>query len=359
MVSLKQCAVVAAAVGTIVTLATVPTTGQAPAPAGASTKATVLDTGAFTPMVENMDRSLAFYHDVFDMEVPPLPAAGGPRPYNNPNPRLFKFFDIAGAKERHQSARVGGIRTGVEPMEVQQVPFKTIALRLQDPGNATLVLVVRDIDATLAKVTAAKYPVVTAGGAPVTLGDGTRAVIVRDVDNRFIEIRQPGSIPATAPAHNIIDIRAMITVADLGRTTQVYRDVFGFTVEGESPFRAEKAERVLTGLTSVEERHARARARDSQLWIEFVEFRGVDRTPLKMKIQDRGATRIQLRTQGIDTLVEDAKRAGLTIATVGGAATPIPPNFKGALVVDPNNFFVSFFEPCDGCAPRELPAASH
>ena len=31
------------------------------------------------------------------MEVPPLPASGA-RPYNNPNPGLFKFFDIPGAK---------------------------------------------------------------------------------------------------------------------------------------------------------------------------------------------------------------------------------------------------------------------
>ena len=68
-------------------------------------KGLVIDTGAFTPFVENMDRSLAFYHDVFDMEVPPLPATGM-RPYNPPNPGLFAFFDIPGAKERHQSARV-------------------------------------------------------------------------------------------------------------------------------------------------------------------------------------------------------------------------------------------------------------
>lgn len=331
---------------------------QAPAAATSSDKGVVLDTGALTPFVENMDRSLAFYHDVFEMEVPPLPAGGGPRPYNNPNPRLFAFFDIPGAKERHQSARVRGIRTGIEPMEIQQVPFKTVPLRIQDPGNVTIVLVVRDIDKTLARVKAAKYPVVTAGGAPVTLGDGTRAVIVRDVDNRFLELRQPPSIPADAPAHNVIDITAMVTVADLAHTTRIYKDVFGFAVKDMSSWRSEKAEQTLTGLPAAQLRHAHAKARDSQLWLEFVEYRNVDRTPLKMKIQDRGATRLQFRAQNIDAVVEAAKRAGLTIATQGGKATPIPPNFKGALVLDPNNFFVSLFEPCDGCAPREAPPAA-
>ncbi|HEV8396747.1 MAG TPA: VOC family protein [Vicinamibacterales bacterium] len=329
--------------------------GQAPS---GPKQGLVIDTGALTPFVENMDRSLAFYHDVFDMEVPPLPATGM-RPYNNPNPRLFAFFDIPGAKERHQSARVLGIRTGIEPMEIQQVPVKTVALRIQDPGNVTLVLKVRDLDATLARVKKAGYPVMSAGGAPVRLDDGTRAVIVRDVDNRFLELRQPPSIPASAPAHNIVDITAMVTVGDLPRTTQVYRDVFGFTVEGEkTAFSPDRPTRALTGLGQAEFRWARAKARDSQLWLEFVEYKGVDRTPLKMKIQDRGATRLQFRTQGIDAVVDAAKRAGLTIATVGGKATPIPPNFLGALVVDPSNFFVSLFESCDGCAPREAPPAS-
>src|SRR5262245_49438978 len=103
-----------ALVGAVCTLAAVLVNAQGAAPGGASGKGLVIDTGALTPFVENMDRSLAFYHDVFDMEVPPMGPNGGPRPYNNPNPRLFQFFDIPGAKERHQSARVQGVRTGIE-----------------------------------------------------------------------------------------------------------------------------------------------------------------------------------------------------------------------------------------------------
>ena len=159
-------------------------------------------------------------------------------------------------------------------------------------------------------------------------------------------------IPANAPGHNIINIRVMVTVAELSRTIQVYRDVFGFTVEGESPFRAEPVEWALTGLKSFEERHARAKARDSQMWLEFIELKGIDRTPLKMRIRTAVPRCSRMCTRGnIDAVVDAAKRAGLTIVTVGGAATPIPPNLRGALVIDPNNFFGSLFEPCDGlCA---------
>src|SRR5215467_3250414 len=88
--------------------------GQAPS------GAVVLGTGNFTAFVENMDRSLAFFHDVFGMEVPALPNTGE-RPYNRANPQLFAMFDIPGARERHQSARLQGTRVTLELMEIQDV----------------------------------------------------------------------------------------------------------------------------------------------------------------------------------------------------------------------------------------------
>ena len=141
----------------------------------------------------------------------------------------------------------------------------------------------------------------------------------------------------------------------MDRTKQVYRDVFGFKVEGETAFVVDKPTQALTGLSTAEVRRSRVQAQGSALWLEFVEFKGVNRTPLRMRIQDRGAARLQLRTQNIDMLVNAVKSAGLTVVTQGAVAVPIPPNFKGALVADPNNFFVSLFEPCDGCAPRTPP----
>ena len=67
--------------------------------------------------------------------------------------------------------------------------------------------------------------------------------------------------------------------------------------------------------------------------------------------EDRGAARLQLRAQNIDALVVEMKKAGLKIASQGGVAIAIPPNLKGAVVADPNNFFLTPYAPCDGCAP--------
>ena len=353
MVRFVRRALVAGAACGLFALGNTTAHGQAQAPGA------IIGTGTFTSFVENMDRSLAFYHDVFGMDVPAIPEAGE-RPYNRANPQLFAMFDIPDAKERHQSARVPGARLSVEVMEIQNVPHQTLQLRIQDPGNATLVLVVRDIDAALASVTRANVPIVTPGAKPVTMADGARAILINDVDKRFIEIRQPSSLPeaAAASTNNIVDVRLSISVNDMERTTRVYRDVLGFTLEGETPFAADKATRALTGLSKAEVRRSRVQAPGSPLWIEFVEFKGVERTPLKMRIQDRGAARLQLRAQNLDAMIDTMKSAGLTVMSQGGAAVPIPPNLKGALVADPNNFFLTPFAPCDGCTSRTPPPAA-
>lgn len=324
----------------------------AQAQTAAPNKAAVLGTGSFTSFVENMDRSLAFYHKAFGMEVPALPASGA-RNYNPTNPQLFAMFDIAGAKERHQSARVTGTRVTLELMEIQDVPHQTHALRLQDPGTATLVFIVRDVEAALGRATLAKATIETPGGKPVTLADGTRSILIRDLDRRPIELRQPAMPPSTAPgqASDILDMRLLLTVDNMDETLKAYRDVLGFTVEGETRFTADKATRSLTGLTKAQTRVSRIQAPGSTLWIELVEFKGVDRKPQRMKIQDRGAARLQLRVQEVDSIVTAVKAGGLKVMSVDGVAQPIPPNFKGALVADPNHFFLTPFAPCNACAP--------
>lgn len=334
----------------IAVFASAVTIGQTPSAA----KATVLSTGAFTAFVENMDRSLAFYHDAFGMEVPALPATGE-RPYNPANSQLFDMFDIAGAKERHQSARITGTRVTLELMEIQNVPHQTINLRMQDPGNATLVLMVRDIDAALARAVGAKATIETPGGKPVNFADGTRAILIRDIDRRFIELRQPSaSLNSTTPAGDIFDMALLITVNDMEETRRVYRDVLGFTVEDKT---VSDVPRTLTGLQAPQILQSRVQAPGSMLWIEFVEFKGVDRTPLHIRIQDRGAARLQLRVQDVDVMVFAMKAAGFKVNSVGGVAVPIPPNLKGALVADPNNFFLTPYATCPGCAPTVVPPA--
>lgn len=321
----------------------------------AADKGAILGTGTFTSFVENMDKSLAFYHDVLGMDVPALPATGE-RPYNRANPQLFSMFDIQGSKERHQSARIPNTRVTLEIMEIQDVPHQTIPLRIQDPGNATLVFLVNNLDEMLVRIQQAKATIVTPGGKPVSFPDGTRSLLLRDIDNRLIELRQVAGVAGTT---SILDMRLQLTVNDMDATKRAYRDILGFKVEGETAFTTEAAMNSLTGLAGAQVRRSRIQAPGSPLWIELVEFKGVDRKPLSMKIQDRGAARLQVRAQNVDAVVAAMKAGGFKVHSEGGVAVPIPPNLKGALVADPNNFFLTPYAPCEGCAPTIAPAATN
>jgi len=320
-------------------------------------KGTVLGTGAVTSFVENMDRTLAFYHDAFGMDVPALPESGA-RPYNPSNAQLFAMFDISGAKERHQSARLPDTDVRLEVMEVQNVPHSTIPLRVQDPGSLMLVFVVRDAARVLDRARHAHAEVGTPGGKVVKLSDGSQSVLIKDVDGRFIELRQPATLPADAKGGDIVAMRLSIAIDDMTKTLAVYRDVLGFAVESDQNLRGDPQLRALTGLRKAEFRRSVVRGPGLSLPIEFVEYRGVDRKPLAMKIQDRGAARMQVRADDVEALVAKMRDAGLHVVSKGGGPVPIPPNFMGALVGDPNDFFLTVIAPCDGCAPR-LVSESH
>lgn len=328
----------------------VPADGVNAAQVAPARRGAVLGTGTFTSFVEDMDRSLAFYRDALGMEVPDLPESGT-RPYNPTNVQLFAMFNIQGAKERHQAASVPGTNVRLEMMEIQDVEHKTIPLRIQDPGIVTPVLIVRDVDALLARVVQAQGEVATPGGKPVLFADGTRAVLIRDVDGRFVELRQPADLPAADPAatSGILEQRLSIAVHDMAATTGIYGEVLGFAIE--PAVAADPALRELTGLAGLAARRALARGPGGSLVVEFFEYGGVDRQVREMRIQDRGAARLQVRAENLDELVVAMKNAGMQVHSEGGVATPIPPNFKGALVADPNNFFLTPFAPCDACAP--------
>lgn len=344
---LNSRALIAAALGSFFTLGTClaqPAAQPSTPPVGA-----VLGTGAVTSFVEDMDKSLAFYHEAFGMDVPALPESGA-RPYNPSNVQLFAMFDIAGAKERHQSARLGDAR--VELMEIQQVAHKTIPLRLQDPGTVTLVFLTKNVDSALAKAQKAGAPVVTAGGKPVQLADGSRSVMIKDIDGRFIELRQPAP-PAAADAPDLTGMRVSIAVGDMAKTLAIYRDLFAFHVHEDKELGGDAQLRALTGLSTAEFHRVVVQGPGNSLPLELVEYSGVDRQAHDIRIQDRGAARMQVRADDVGMLVDKMKAAGLRVVSLGRGPVPIPPNFMGALVADPNNFFLTVIAPCStACAPR-------
>jgi catechol 2,3-dioxygenase-like lactoylglutathione lyase family enzyme len=217
-------------------------------------------TGNFSPIVQDLDRSLAFYQGLLGLEVPQAPGSS-PKPFSV-NPGLHAMLGTTGARERHSNARIPGTSMGVEMVEFADIPRTPAHEREQDPGAVTLVLLVRDLDSLLAQVKAAGVRVLTPRGIPVQGPGRTRAVLVQDPDGRAVELRQPDLPPATsAPeSSNIVGARLSMTVADTDTTRHIYRDVLGFEVRGDDTFGPDPALLALTGLERGRVRRTFARA---------------------------------------------------------------------------------------------------
>ena len=292
--------------------------------------------GNFSPIVADLDRSLAFYHDAFGLDVPG-PAVAGPRPFQV-DASLLNFLGVPTAQIRFATVRIPGSTMGIEIVDFKDIDRKPVQPRLQDPGAVRLILLVRDIDAMFARLKSAKVPVVTVGGAPLN-----RAVIVKDPDGFFIQIMQPDPLPeTTAPAaSNIIGARFGLTIADTDKTIRVYRDLLGFQPQTEAAFRTDKPLNDLMNTPGAQIRRSTARVPGSAVDWELLEFKGIDRKPIGTRIQDPGATRFQLRVRDADATVKTLTTAGGTVITTGGDGGPITMrNLRVALVRELNNLFL-------------------
>jgi catechol 2,3-dioxygenase-like lactoylglutathione lyase family enzyme len=289
-----------------------PSLAQQGGPAGAPTTAPfVTGFGNFSPMVSNLDRTIAFYCDALGLT---LSAAESTRPVPWDTEGWHRdLHGSQGSPMRFVTAHVPGTRLGVEMVEQGAIDRHPVSLRIQDPGNVSVILLVRDVDRMLAAAKAAGASVVTTGGAPIALRDDLgRAVVVRDPDTHLVEFLQPSRIPETsAPADsNLIGARILITVADMPQTLHLYRDLLELQFH-ETPFRGDKATLALFGLPSgAEVRESVTRFTASNTELHFVEVKGVARKPLRTHIEDPGSTRFQLIVRDLEDALPMFKSAG-------------------------------------------------
>jgi catechol 2,3-dioxygenase-like lactoylglutathione lyase family enzyme len=322
MVRVTHMRVASAVLATVVACSHAPLSGQAPAPAEATAPGAV-GAGSFSPIVANLQKTLSFY-SLLGFEVPEGTAAK-PQPFSV-NPRLHSMLGTNGARERHVNARIPGGFT-LEPIEFAAIHQRPARPRIQDPGAITLVIFVRDVNALLAKATQAGVPVLTPGGKPVALAGRTRAVLIEDPDGRPVELRQVEPLPeTTAPAgSNVVGSRLSMTVANTDRTMQLYRDRFGFTFEGKPGFAADVDLQALAGVTGGQVRHSVMVAPGGRMTFELREFKGLEGTPLRSRIQDPGSARIQLRVRGIHKVLEMVTGMGSQAITTSDKPVPVPP----------------------------------
>ena len=106
-------------------------------------------------------------------------------------------------------------------------------------------------------------------------------------------------------------------------------------------FVSDKALMDLMATSGAQARISTATVPGSRLEVEFVEFKGIDRKPIGARIQDPGATRLQLRVKDTDTAVKTLVSNGGTVITTGSNGGPIDmQGLRVALVRELNNLFL-------------------
>ena len=299
----------------------------------------LLGANNFIHSVADLDKSVSFYRDALGLELK-NPAVPMPRYLND---ALSDLTNTHGASFRAVAFKIPDAGFDLELTEFTGVDRTPAQGRNQDPGVASLVLTVRNLDAALAAAEKAGAPIVTAGGAPIMLGSGNKSIFIRDPDGMFIELSQPNPLPATtAPAgSNVIGGRFATTVKDTDATLKFYKDVFGFDVKPGAAFASNPPVSQLVDVPNARFRMSRAVLPGSTLTWEFVDYEGVDRKPFNPPIPDPGAPAFSLRVTDADALAAAVKSAGGEIVSVG------PPLGKAAgsiFVRDPNGFLLELIQ---------------
>jgi catechol 2,3-dioxygenase-like lactoylglutathione lyase family enzyme len=341
----RLCIVAAAlaAVGLAQAQAPAPSAPPAAAPTGPAPTGLIVGSGNFfSPIVGNLDKALAFYRDGLGFETTGAPGeASGTAP-------LLNMFGLPDAKLRYQIARPPASRTGVEIVEPSAAGGKPLDRRLQDPGAFMLIVLVRDIDAALAKLQSVGASIVTPGGKPVTVPGGqkpAKMIVLKDPDGHFVELAQLDPLPDTlAPATaNVIGVRVRLIVDDVDKQARLYHDALGMALTNKSEFRSDPGVLQAFGLKSGQYRFAMLQVPTSGLVFELMDFKGVDRKTVHGRIQDPGSTRMQLQVRDVDAAIAALKQAGGAVQSTGGKSMDLPagPNtIKVAMVRDPNDLFV-------------------
>ena len=307
------------------------------------------------------ERSFAFYHDVFGLDLvrstfaPVAPAGAAPeriRPVSEAgsDPLVWDLTNTHGSRFRTVFMRAANTPFGLELSEFLDIPRSQRPASPWDPGASVVIFTVRDLGAVLNRLQARGATVVTPGGAAIDTVWG-RAILVRDPDGCLVEVRQASqtAMRAANPGE-VIETSIGITVARLSRALEFYQRLLGFTVKQTRA--ATLAERRVSGLTGGRIAQAIMSVPGAGATVVLSEFTlptpgPVTATPFAWRFQDVGSPQFQLEVTGLDQLIERTRNAGYRFQSVG--AKPIQRPFgRFVFAIDPDGVFVEFVEPEKG-----------
>jgi catechol 2,3-dioxygenase-like lactoylglutathione lyase family enzyme len=287
--------------------------------------------------VEDLDTTLAFYRDVFGLN-------GMPQDF--PNPAVPQLTNAPGVTLRLSMMRLPG-KMLFELTHFKGVERKPARAAYTDPGAASIVLYVRDLDAAVANAKKANAPIVTTGGMPVditTAKGKVRSIVVRDPDGFFVQAVQEAPAPG-APEGNVHRVSLAYTIDSAESTGKFYNGMLGLELTGPSAFSKDPAMLKLVGAPEgTEFRKLTGVLPGPPADVEFTEFRGLPRTKFHLRVRDPGAPAMAIQVINLNGMVAEMKAAAVNLISANGQIVDFGNGTHNIFVEDPNGMNLELFE---------------
>ena len=285
--------------------------------------------------VEDLDRTLAFYRNVFGLDG---------RAVDFANPAVPLLTNAPGVKLRLSMLTLPG-GTRFELTHFKGLERQAGMAKYTDPGAASLVLFVRDIDALVAAAMKAGAPIVTTGGEPIEIAtaDGKRrSIVLRDPDGFFLQLVEEAPA-AGAPDAAVHRVALAYTMDDAAATRRFYTGMMGVALEGPTAFARDPSLARLVGAPENVELRKLTGTLPPGTAVEFTEFRGVPRTKFHLRVRDPGAPAMAVQVENIEGMLAQMKAAGVNVISTNGELVDFGNGVRNIFVEDPNGMNIELF----------------
>jgi catechol 2,3-dioxygenase-like lactoylglutathione lyase family enzyme len=271
-------------------------------------------------------------------------------PQDFPNPAVPQLTDAPGVTLRLSMMPLPGAMR-FELTHFKGLERKPARAAYTDPGAASMVLYVRDLDAAVANAKKANAPIVTTGGAPVEIATAkgkARSILLRDPDGFFIQLVQETPAPG-APEGNVHRVSLAYTMESAEATAKFYGGMMGIELMGPSAFSKDPAMLKLIGAPEgTEFRKLTGVLPGPPVYVEFTEFRGVPRTKFHLRVRDPGAPAMAIQVVNLNGMIAQMKAAGVQVISANGQIVDFGGGTHTIFVEDPNGMNVEVFERSGG-----------